>query len=97
MRISDWSSDVCSSDLGAGVGMGQNQDADALQTPFLPAEDEGAFLCVIAADAGEGEVHLAIAQRNLPRDVVLAGQQPQRDAPFELGRASCRGRGCRYV
>src|SRR3546814_2788287 len=37
MRISDWSSDVCSSDLGAGAGGGKRRPADPRRSAFFRA------------------------------------------------------------
>src|SRR3546814_8008642 len=72
MRISDWSSDVCSSDL-AGHGAGWNeyhrQMAKAQRSDHQPRHD-----LVANAEAGDTVVHR-----------------------MEIGRASCRERGCQYV
>src|SRR3546814_10142806 len=77
MRISDWSSDVCSSDLTApGWGM--------LQTLPCPRRRMGPVLAArrpLRARAG-----------NQPRLV-----HPLLRLPREIGRASCRERGCQYV
>src|SRR3546814_11895076 len=56
MRISDWSSDVCSSDLSGGVGRAKSGKSSRLKPLLL--FDEGAFEHVLAghADArGGGE------------------------------------------
>src|SRR3546814_1356457 len=84
MRISDWSSDVCSSDLVAGAGGGVDGGGDGVEARLrgLPlgqaraGDLEGADLGDGGADhAGEGGVA----------------------APQEIGRASCRERVCQYV
>src|SRR3546814_20773789 len=90
VRISDWSSDVCSSDLaenvaaggrdarvdrGRGARAGRGEEADA-RSRVRRAEPGGA----VAARAQ------ALARRH-------AGDAAQ----GEIGRASCRERVCQYV
>src|SRR3546814_10471829 len=109
MRISDWSSDVCSSDLSLGL--------DA------PRGDEGIevrdVVCDPAAELGVGRPHaldspvLQGARRHWPQvgsslalakparldlyDVALGNHAaPQRNPDTTNGRASCRERGCQY-
>src|SRR3546814_3209901 len=82
MRISDWSSDVCSSDLDAAKAKAKaavkpvevrilvdHQDYQVNQVVKLPADELPA-----AKDAGWADDH-----------------------PAEIGRASCRERVCQYV
>src|SRR3546814_9886736 len=81
MRISDWSSDVCSSDLPL-----------VFQTIEYANDCTGAYVD-FAADGGGGK-RTAInnrAQTNKLRrgDVAASGKQ--------IGRASCRERVCQYV
>src|SRR3546814_8897175 len=85
MRISDWSSDVCSSDLGAASGLGEatarrfaQEGARVLLTDI---SDEGA---AVARDIG-GDAQF------LPQDVANEARWA------EIGRASCRERVCQYV
>src|SRR3546814_6971775 len=87
MRISDWSSDVCSSDLhvhGPGIPRGQGPGHRARQQVAagrLGREAEGRrkahhrVQALVQAD-----------QRALPRGFLA-----------EIGRASCRERECQYV
>src|SRR3546814_3393585 len=97
MRISDWSSDVCSSDLhrrgDAGEERGQEEDqhgqADDGRDRMTQRADDGA--CAPAQDEdrggggerGGGQVpaHRAAGARGGP----------------QIGRASCRDRVCPYV
>src|SRR3546814_8447717 len=101
MRISDWSSDVCSSDLAVA--------ADAERDD--PRQKLG-----IARNIGDEREHLLVAIRQFARFVVT-GQSVRPGArqlrlargahPFEIvagviaraqiGRASCRERVCQYV
>src|SRR3546814_14171026 len=97
MRISDWSSDVCSSDLGAGID-------DRLEIRRLD-------LVELAGRRGVDQVEQAreaVAQI----EAAAAAMTDVEDAPQlgvdllqvvaigvlpEIGRASCRERVCQYV
>src|SRR3546814_3654861 len=97
MRISDWSSDVCTSDLplfrklfgsaarlreaGRGLWMDRNPDR---------------------GPAGTGRGHPADAGHPRPGDGGLPGDEGRKllshdPVGRELGRASCRERWCQYV
>src|SRR3546814_10977501 len=88
MRISDWSSDVCSSDLAVSADAGGQQAAAAgvrQADDLLPADD---------ADAGGDPRHPADHHAAGPAGVPApAGRR----FAMEIGRASCRERGCQYV
>src|SRR3546814_10202433 len=83
MRISDWSSDVCSSDLiaeggiaaGGKIGIADIAPADQGQ----PAIGDPGLVMHTAGERGGAQQHLEAA--------------PQQ----EIGRASCRGSVCQYV
>src|SRR3546814_7197146 len=83
MRISDWSSDVCSSDLQADVGaeLGRLGAID-LQFPF----DAGDLRAVLDVDEAA----------HLPHGLGDA-QGDGLDQRWKIGRASCRERVCPYV
>src|SRR3546814_17442966 len=93
MRISDWSSDVCSSDLH-----GARQDAaDLVQESF-------ARLAGARAKQGAAierpEAYLSTIACNLLRDrarIALSRSLALHIPTDELGRASCRERVCQYV
>src|SRR3546814_19337673 len=110
MRISDWSSDVCSSDLVAG-GLVIEPDAEASQNAadHVPNADivvtgtriRGAPVAspviVLSEDdiRNSGQTSLGEVVRSIPQSFG-GGQQP--GIGFnEKGRASCRERVCRYV
>src|SRR3546814_2707340 len=77
MRISDWSSDVCSSDLCAWLRPRSCSSGSAEARP--------------ARHAGPVEWPHA-------RNLHIAGQPASdRAALAQIGRASCRERGCQYV
>src|SRR3546814_5321309 len=83
MRISDWSSDVCSSDLLLFSGDGKH----AWLTMEMTAQ-------VAVFDYQDGR----LTQRQLV-DLATGKPQPGRAAAalHEIGRASCRERVCQYV
>src|SRR3546814_2082780 len=88
MRISDWSSDVCSSDLlaeYADAWAGQGVRAWADRWWEMPVEVGNDIAPLIGA--GDGEVAM------IPN--VTIGQAAVLSA--EIGRASCRERVCQYV
>src|SRR3546814_2617819 len=78
MRISDWSSDVCSSDLRA-----RNRHA---REAFVPLEDWD------AEAAPEQENALVASDTLRLYEAAIAGL-PERTR-MEIGRASCRARVC---
>src|SRR3546814_9141388 len=90
MRISDWSSDVCSSDLRQ---LRTRRGGDAREQDHPVPEGE----------AGERDdaADLAAAEPRGAIDAVArrpAGEQRESQIVAEqIGRASCRERGCQYV
>src|SRR3546814_17352846 len=100
MRISDWSSDVCSSDL-----IGHRAAADHAEQAGGHGGDLGGTAGAAAAEP-HGEVHEGLAtageqQHAAEQDEGADGSAGHADkqAPEseELGRASCRARGGAYV
>src|SRR3546814_19019542 len=85
MRISDWSSDVCSSDLRLPRtrGDGPCSGFRTSQTRSAPPHPRG-------WTEGLGAVHRHACGSHAP-----AGMDPYFGA--EIGRASCRERVCQYV
>src|SRR3546814_18541685 len=97
MRISDWSSDVCSSDLDRPLRVGAQRQAGNVQVGGL---------LLNAAGIGDREpgvadqVHeLVVAQRLGKADALLAlqGGGQSELAQAEIGRASCREGVCQNV
>src|SRR3546814_13808447 len=102
MRISDWSSDVCSSDLMRGDALPQEGfgGAHRLDLAMLRIEHfERAAPCefVIAVDRPEG--HAARAEAVAIEKVTAARRRVREHARdmLQLGRAWCRESVCRYV
>src|SRR3546814_19780988 len=95
MRISDWSSDVCSSDL---VEAPPQPNVGESQKPDGPLAAEGAkageveSLVEVAPEIEVGE-HKKVAST---RGAIQKSRSTDR-AMFEIGRASCRERVCQYV
>src|SRR3546814_6916990 len=83
MRISDWSSDVCSSDLAVAA------EREAMR-PEGAHRDHAAVVRALerrTRRAGEAEESLGDRGEGCPQPVVRQ----------EIGRASCRERVCQYV
>src|SRR3546814_14330119 len=112
MRISDWSSDVCSSDLpqrtywfrrrtGAATTAEVDRKA-ALPAPLLPSPRIPALQFGQLARRHNRLDPVAHVQRAEDRgevdlDRALADVEIARDALVQIGRASCRERVCQYV
>src|SRR3546814_15314975 len=122
MRISDWSSDVCSSDLSDGaqvvaLGYPGNVDLATAQsaldyiTPLSPVRSQGVFSGARSLAGVRVLLHTAgIARGNSGgplldpcgrvigvNSAITRGQDGDSSFAFEIGRASCRERGCQYV
>src|SRR3546814_17424648 len=114
MRISDWSSDVCSSDLPLpsvgsnlptydvasiqvlkgpqGTLFGRNTLGGAvLVSPQAPTYDLGGY---VEGTYGRFDYRTLEGAINIP---LVADRVALRVAGQEIGRASCRERGCQYV
>src|SRR3546814_17249802 len=102
MRISDWSSDVCSSDLGDGphdaAGFGERLRFEQF-APFARADEVDG---VPPARGGRAGVAVAVgravavdleAQQTLMTDIGMLCQERVTKADLAIGRQSCRERG----
>src|SRR3546814_4777483 len=97
MRISDWSSDVCSSDLLCLLVLDlhflkllqvtQLEVKDPFSLRIRQRKDADQFCLGIVLEANDAD-HLV--------DVEVGDQQAFEDVQ-EIGRASCRERVCQYV
>src|SRR3546814_3736482 len=83
MRISDWSSDVCSSDLGPRAGAA----VDVLRAVQPRALHRGAAV-LVPPQRQDARDRAAVAR---------PGKAWLRRARGQIGRASCRERVCQYV
>src|SRR3546814_7546319 len=95
MRISDWSSDVCSSDLGQCNAPARGRSRARQLDEYRP-HLRGAALLAAAEDQPE-------ERRSAWPGVELQARCRSRDRRHadrrrrEIGRASCRERVCQYV
>src|SRR3546814_19332195 len=99
MRISDWSSDVCSSDL-YGLREGERHHAGLL--PFRQLAGALAIAGIALSAIGFVAMAAAMAGTSLLQVepgtlTMLFAQTAVGTAFLEIGRASCGERGCQYV
>src|SRR3546814_18345022 len=109
MRISDWSSDVCSSDLLQPVAARLVAGIVLLATPIQPARAAAdpprvpvaMPMTSIEHVVDQGGFDASSAQGPIPAaaesPVPAALRTVPVPRPDKLGRASCRERVCRYV
>src|SRR3546814_16276784 len=91
MRISDWSSDVCSSDLRGVL------DLLGLVEHDPPPTQRGEVVDVARDEGVRGEDHVVSGGALGEGRVVALRTAGAVAAHHEIGRASCGGRGCRNV
>src|SRR3546814_12992054 len=107
MRISDWSSDVCSSDLRRGDYLGGTVQViphitDAIKE-FIADDREGVDFMLVEVGGTVGDIESlpfleAIRQFGLEAGRGQAVYIHCTLVPFiEIGRESCRERVCQYV
>src|SRR3546814_18824434 len=84
MRISDWSSDVCSSDLAAAAQL----ELGILRDLQVERRERAGLVALV--DLGQAAAHRR-------RDAKGRVAHAQRLEEIEIGRASCRERVCPYV
>src|SRR3546814_8175065 len=91
MRISDWSSDVCSSDLGEQELSGKGVSACATCDGFFYRGKK-----VVVIGGGNTAVEEALYLTNHSDDVTLIHRRDSLRCE-KIGRASCRERVCQSV
>src|SRR3546814_12985226 len=108
MRISDWSSDVCSSDLGFKPAKESRLEDPNYRTTIadvvtrLPYLDAKKFQTIAMPVVGTNpwptsNVHRAGFDAGFFGPHLLIPQGVERAVGREIGRASCRERVCQYV
>src|SRR3546814_19477567 len=109
MRISDWSSDVCSSDLLSAILFSVAYDQQIAFQRFdealRGAADQRVEHRAPAVAADHRQVHMLvldeIVEQRFGRAVLDLDVDPRSerriDAPVKIGRASCRERVFQYV
>src|SRR3546814_1311281 len=93
MRISDWSSDVCSSDLETNALVHRARRVADLEA-HVPQQVENLLHHLLAAR------RQLVGQQEQQVDVRLRGELAApvaADRDEQIGRASCRERVCQYV
>src|SRR3546814_13431895 len=106
MRISDWSSDVCSSDLRVRhlvVGLGSGDGRTAMTVAAILA-GKGHEVVTVTADHSVAEALAVLADRRIGAVPVMAddgvaGVFSERDVILclaQIGRGSCRERVGQY-
>src|SRR3546814_15941930 len=99
MRISDWSSDVCSSDLRMTIeSMIETTIGKEGRYSNHPADRGGETMWGITERVARRHGYTG-PMRALPRAkaVAIYRQEYAIDPGFGIGRASCRERVCQYV
>src|SRR3546814_17534650 len=95
MRISDWSSDVCSSDL---MTIGMNKPFIVLNSRLVDLLDEEELRFVVAHELGHAlsghAVYQTLLQRLIPLTGVLQDRKSCRSGNGDTGRFAVRGRSC---
>src|SRR3546814_6729733 len=97
MRISDWSSDLCSSDLVAieGLGMPPAMEAErALKSVDQRMRD---WIVDQRKVSGRQSRRYSSIEEALTRMQEENGHLTPSQARHQIGRASCRERVCKYV
>src|SRR3546814_13984031 len=94
MRISDWSSDVCSSDLGTGIDQPYPRANAGL---YARIAERGAVVSEYLPGTGVHRGHFPARNRIIAGLSlgVLVVEAAERSG--EIGRAACRERVCQYV
>src|SRR3546814_13796537 len=102
MRISDWSSDVCSSDLDWPSAQGERAQLVLSRDPGKPLIEAIAIAGKTVLGGIDPAGVVTVGTRDLKQGWTIFFDNP-RKRPFEsfpltqIGRASCRERVCQYV
>src|SRR3546814_4757426 len=91
MRISDWSSDVCSSDLAWWPACIVQSSWDG------PAADDRTALATLSISTVLGTETYFLSVSNDSWKSISEAENLSVAFGFEIGRASCRERVCQYV
>src|SRR3546814_12935494 len=99
MRISDWSSDVCSSDLDDNITASGNGDRVYTGGGTNTVGNLGAEGLAYSAGVGDKLPGTGTADPNVGNEVLNsdAGLKGVKREGSEIGRGQCRDRVCQYV
>src|SRR3546814_16734472 len=99
MRISDWSSDVCSSDLKGALGIVEGKRITLGNARFL--DEAGVTTSSLATQAdqlrADGATAIFMGVDSKVAGIFAIADPIKPTTPDEIGRASCRERVCKYV
>src|SRR3546814_5594053 len=98
MRISDWSSDVCSSDLGGGIRTHTREPSGDFKSPAstIPPHPPVAALLAVRQGAGNGMArigmpdtgnHSSLRRRRISFPALKKGTCLEGTSTIEIGRA----------
>src|SRR3546814_18532317 len=100
MRISDWSSDVCSSDLIAGkitaiqqATKGAVNANQSIQATIVDVQESAQRI----RDAMDEQAQTVTSITPAVDETALAADSMSSTIATKIGRASCRDRVCQYV
>src|SRR3546814_17410270 len=92
MRISDWSSDVCSSDLREDAPEGRPHPHGAFRREDRPVREDDRLVSDLLRRGGR------VLERDSDLPDVRPGTSSRRHREHaQIGRESCRERVCKYV
>src|SRR3546814_20903427 len=98
MRISDWSSDVCSSDLTAGRANVSRAVSDLVRAGMLHRHYQGYRVDHYNRGARRQAVYtLSRVARELLQTATVGRSTSGTPGEDKIGRATCRERVCQYV
>src|SRR3546814_18344064 len=97
MRISDWSSDVCSSDLRAAARVAGYRHVRENRTPRMPEEIVTPLLAGSLRYITTFATDILAARAALDRLEARRARLLAAARGLQLGSASCRERVCQYV
>src|SRR3546814_2595720 len=98
MRISDWSSDVCSSDRGVGTIVAEGKEEKLFEGDrYILETGLKADRAIVKARIGDERGNLVYRKTARNFNPMVATCSPMTVAEVEIGSASCRERVRQYV
>src|SRR3546814_1593536 len=97
MRISDWSSDVCSSDLFSITTVEKADRGTSVTLHLREGEDEFLSGWKLREVLRRYSDHISLPIRMLKEEWDAEKSEQVATTEWEIGRASCRERVCQYV
>src|SRR3546814_1745414 len=97
MRISDWSSDVCSSDLSSMMAPTPATSAEGARFAIGSGGSNRIRTAVLQVLVNLLDVGLPMAAATEAARLHIEGEAVANIEAAEIGRASCRERVCQYV